>query len=301
MKKDTLFELYDNIHDSDKEITDSLFKLSELNNESENIFLEFAKLNLVDKNNIDFYIDISECVGSIYDLEERITLFNDLYEVLSYDYISCSDEEDYEYILDSIIQIMDFDELNMFEIYDESDLGYYRSLITKEFLRGLKNISKVDKNKIYDHDFQEIIDSFKLMLYDLRNSRSINPESSMDQICLERIRKFVDVISDKKIYELDDEKYIAVLQTAKAITDVEELDKIKKIIKISSGLPTEQFKNIIDYNCSCVSELTIERINEAVGLKREYNPLERKTIIERKGKKKEKESDIVKKVLKPLD
>lgn len=300
MKKDTLCELYDNIEGS-KEITDSLLKLSELNNESENIFLEFSRLGLVDKDNIDFYIDISECVGSVYDTEERIALFNDLYEVLSLEYILCCDDEDYEYILDSIIQVLDFEELNVFEIYDESDLGYYRSLIARELLRALKNISKVDKNKVYDHDFQEIIDSFKLMLYDLRNSRSKDPEDEIDKVALDRIRKFVDVVTDTKIYELDDEKYIASLQTAKAITDIEELDKIKKIIKISSGLPTDQFKNIIDYNCSCISELTIERVNEAVGLKREYNPLERKTIIKRKGKKTENESDIVKKVLKPLD
>ena len=299
MKKDTLYEIYSLLKDDTTKITDSLYKLMLLNNSSEEAFLKFCKNNIIDEENFDYFINISECLNEIESSEIRNDLTNLIIDVASDDYIVNND--DYEYILESIIILLDFEYIKEFEMYEDYEIDYYKSSILSEYIRFLKNIRYVDMDKVYEHDMAEIIDSYRMMLGDLSNTTSTNNDISLNQMYLDRIKYFIDIISDKDIYEMDDDKFLSMLNVIKSTENIEELKYLKNIIKINRKKKAIDFINEIDNTATDVNELTIARITDEIGLKRKYDPEKEETIIKRSVNNPNKELNIVKKVLKPLD
>ena len=178
---------------------------------------------------------------------------------------------------------------------------YYKSIVLSEFIRFLQNMKKIDINKVYDHDMEEIIDAYRMMLGNLYSTTTNNNEISLNQKYIDKIRYFVDIISDKDIYEMDDDKFISMLNVIKTTENIEELKYLKNIIKINRKKDTLDFKNEIDNSASDVNELTISRIINQIGLKRKYDSEKNETLITRTINNPKKELDIAKKVLKPLD
>lgn len=299
MKKDTLYEIYSLLKDDTTKITDSLYKLMLLNSYSEEIFLKFCKNKSINKDTFDYFINISECLDEIEDKIIKDDLTNLIIDISNDDYIV--NNSDYDYILESIIFLFDFEYINSFDMYENYEIDYYKSTIISEFIRFLQSMKKIDLDKLYEHDMAEIIDSYRMMLGDLSNTTSTNNDISLNQMYLDRIKYFIDIISDKDIYEMDDDKFLSMLNVIKSTENIEELKYLKNIIKINRKKKAIDFINEIDNTATDVNELTIARITDEIGLKRKYDPEKEETIIKRSVNNPNKELNIVKKVLKPLD
>ena len=270
-----------------------------LNSYSEEIFLKFCKNKSINKDTFDYFINISECLDEIEDKVIKDDLTNLIIDISNDDYIV--NNSDYDYILESIIFLFDFEYINSFDMYENYEIDYYKSTIISEFIRFLQSMKKIDLDKLYEHDMAEIIDSYRMMLGDLSNTTSNNNDISLNQMYLDRIKYFIDIISDKDIYEMDDDKFLSMLNVIKSTENIEELKYLKNIIKINRKKKAIDFINEIDNTATDVNELTIARITDEIGLKRKYDPEKEETIIKRSVNNPNKELNIVKKVLKPLD
>ena len=321
MKKSTLYEIYNVLNKDTTTVTDSLYKLMLLNSTSEDIFLEFCKSNSVNSDTFDYFINISECLDDIGDDDIRRELTDLIIDISNDDYIINND--DYDYILENIIFLLDFEYVEAFEIYENYELDYYKSIILKEFIRFMQTMKNIDINSIYNHDTGEIIDAYRMVLGGLPCTTTNDNDKSLNQMYIDRIRYFIDIISDKDIYEIDDDKFTCMLNVVKSTENIEELRYLKNIIKINRTRDINEFRDIVDDKSNDVNETTIERITSKVGLKKEILKKEKsmldKTLEFLHIKKKEKEDeeiqlnvtrkvndpkkelDIVKKVLKPLD
>jgi len=296
MKKDTLYEIYSILNNDTQHITDSLYKLMILGNDSEKIFLDFCKKGIVNEYTFDILLNISECLGEFENKYEQNDLKELIINMCSRDYIL--DNNDFDYILENLIFLLDFEYIKEFEMYENVEADYYRSQIIKEFIRIFDNMKNVDCNKIYSHSTEEIIDSYRMVVGDLKDTTTTDMSMTMNDMFLNRIHYYVDIISDKNIYELDDDKYVSVLNVVKSIQSLEELKSIKNKIKINRMHNTIDFIKIIDDYSSDLNELTIARITDEIGLKRKYDSKKQETIINRTVNNPSKELNIVKKVLK---
>lgn len=299
MKKDTLYEIYDLLKDDTTKITDSLFKLMLLNSGSEETFLKFCKNKSINEDTFDYFINISECLEDINDKKIKDDLVNKIIDISNDDFIV--NNYDYEYILESIIFFLDFEYIKEFDIYEDYEMDYYKSIVLSEFIRFLQSMKKMDIDKVYNHDIGEIIDSYRMMLGSLYSTNSKNNELSINQMYLDRIKYFIDIISDKDIYEMNDNKFVCMLNVIKMTENIEELKYLKNIIKINRKKDDLDFINEIDNSSSDFNELTIARITDEIGLKRKYDSKKQETIITRTIKDPNEELNIVKKILKPLD
>ena len=73
MKKDSLYEIYSILKYDTQLITDSLYKLMSLNNNSERLFIDFCKGNVVFDYTFDLFLNISNLLGdfsSVYNQDE---------------------------------------------------------------------------------------------------------------------------------------------------------------------------------------------------------------------------------------
>ena len=302
MKKETLLNIY-KLLDTDL-TTNSLYKLMSLCDESEEFFLEFCKNDLVTKQNFDIFIDISKCLSEL-DMDDKEILLYRIIEVCKDDYIMCNC--DYSYILETFPHIFEFEVMDAFYITTQEELTYYIVFLTEEFIRFLKSQKNIDMNKVYDNDMCFIIDNFKTLLEDLiyTTSNEVNPK--INDIRKQRVKLFIDIISNKDIYEMDKEKFECAVEVVREIKNVDELKKIKNQIKINGNAPADTYIDIIDNFSSDVNEITINRLQK--NLQNEeivpINLLEKMLFKQKKKKintrKKEEDIDIVRKILKPLD
>ena len=302
MKKESLMNIYE-ILDTDL-VTNSLYKLISLCNESENFFLEFCKRNLVTKENLSIFIDISNCLSEL-DMYNKNTLMHHIIEVCTDDYIVCNC--DYNYILETFVELFDFEIMEVFYVTSEEEMSYYKVFLIEEFIRFLNSQKNIDINKLYDNDMCFIVDNFKILLGDLINTESNELNPNMNDINVTRVKTFVDIISNKDIYEMGKEKYECTVAVAREVQNIDELKRIKNYIKINRGLDNDDFLEKIDEFSSNVNEVTINRLEDDLS-KEEIIPLNlfEKIIAKYKMKKikprnKEEELNIIKKVLKPLD
>ena len=296
MRKETLYEIYDSV-DEVMLITNNLEKLSRLSNKTGDIFLSFCKNNLVDRRSIRNILNL--CSDIEYSLlgYETDSVVNSINEVLIDDYVM--NDTDYNYLMDNYSILLQNSVDYLFYVEDEEELAYYKALTILEFNRFLKNFKNYDMSKIYTHDLCEIIDTYNNVLEDLPNTKSNNPNIDYNEMLVKRLQYFIDIISDKDIYELDDAKYKEVLYVASKTANIEDLKLLKNTIKLNRTLDNKEFKPVIDSNDSDFNNVTIDLIYDALGANKLKLKRPKKTILLRNFYDEEKEREIIKKVLKP--
>ena len=315
MKKDFLLMLYEQLPNNTFNITNSLQKIKELKGNSENIFYSLCMDNIAlielyngqvdtdeeisdisNTNLLEKIIFLSESIGGIDDEEERNNVYISVNNLLNNEKITSN--IDLNEILDTVLYLLDMQSYDLFDCNSDEDVEYYKSFITKEYLRFINSIPNVDINKLYDHQVEEIRDSYFYLIDDLRNSDSYNQALTFNEVKANRISYFIDIISDKEIYELDDDKFLSVLDIIKEITNIEELKKIKKVIKFYKILDKNKFDSVIDNYSNELNDCTINRILKDIKYKVVHDDEKNTAYIYRKSNDPKKELDIVKKVLK---
>ena len=162
------------------------------------------------------------------------------------------------------------------------------------FIKGLCKCSKYDIDKLYSHDMNFIIENMFNVLEDLNRTTCDKFEDSNSAL-LKRIELFLDIIFDKNIYELDDNKYRVVLDIASTIEDNNDLSKIKSKALICRNLDNDDFIEALDDSVKELTKTTVNRLYKKLNIK-SINDDEKNTI-ERKYDNEEEELEIIKMVL----
>ena len=293
MKKITLYEIYDCALDVEL-ITNKLCDLEGLNNEAGDIFLSFVKNGLVNEDTIDNFIILAEDIESCEFEEDTDIIVNMINETLMNDYIN--NDTDYKRIIENYSVLLENVMIDDFMINTENDINYYKIFIIEQFNRIFINLKNDNIDKLYIHNISDMIDSYNEVITDLSNTYS-NNYINHNEMLEKRIKYFVDIMSNKDIFELDDMKYSAVVNAASRTSNIEQLKVLKGIIRFNKDLELEELINKIDENTSELNAITIGKILMELKITVLENEDERTYL--RNNVDSEKEREIIKKILKP--
>ena len=298
MKKETLYEIYDCMDDV-MLITNNLMGLSKLSNKAGEIFLSFCKNGLINRKSMRRFVDLSRdieysCLGM-----ETYDVVNSINEVMVDDYVK--NDVDYKYLIDNYSVLLMFEIENSFIIESEDEFSYYRAFLVTEFNRLFKNMKDYPMENLYTHDLCEIIDAYNHILEDLPNTTTNDLNMDNNSMLMKRIQYFIDIISDKAIYELDDVRFSTMLEVASTTTNIEDLKLLKNNIKLNRILDIAKFADAIDNESSDVNAVTVGLIHGSLGAREVDVKSVGKKILLRSFVDSEKEREIIKKVLKPED
>ena len=295
MRKDTLYDIYDSALDVEL-ITNKLYYLEKLNSNAGRIFLSFVKNGLIDEETIDSFMELAQDID-LCDMDKgnEEDLVNMINNTLMNDYVNSDD--DFQCIVDNYSVLLDNQTIDSFFLDTEDEVNYYKLFIVRQFNRILSALGNENLEKLYIHDMCNIMNSYKEMLDDLKNTTSISNKDYNEKLKT-RIKYFVDILSDQDIFELDDEKYSAIISVASKITNIEKLKLLKGIIKFNKNLDYSEFINVIDIDEAELSVTTINRILKEAKIEKIKGKNDM-TIYLRRVDDPEKERNIIKKVLKP--
>ena len=296
MRKITLYEIYDCIDDVQL-ITNNLMGLDKLSNKAGEIFLSFCKNVIVNKKSIKLYVDLSRdieysCLGY-----ETYDVVNSINEVIIDDYVK--NDTDYKYLIENYSVIMMYEVENSFIIESEDEYSYYKAFLITEFNKLFKNMKNYPMESLYTHDLCEIIDSYNHILEDLPNTTTNDLNMDNNNMLIKRIQYFIDIVSDKTIYELDDIRFSTMLEIASNTTNIEDLKLLKSKIKLNRILDISAFADAIDDEESDFNAVTVGLIHGSLGAREMDVKSVGKKILLRSFVDSEKEREIIKKVLKP--
>lgn len=292
MKKSTLLKIYKELGMTEC-LTNYLYKLSDLKGDAEYIFLDFCKKykSMINEENIEYIMQLSSSLCSIDILEYRRKLIDSIDDMLDDDYINSN--VDFDKLLENIIYILTIDVSTTFECEGKEDFDYYMTEILCKFIKGLCDCSKNVKEKLYSHDMKSIIENFFEVLEDLNRTVGDSFEDSNSNI-LKRIQLYLDIIFDKNIFEMNEKKYMTVVDIAKTIEDNNSLSKLKPKALIIRNLDDEEFIDALDDNVEELTETTINRIYGKLKIKNIYDNDSNTTV----GTDKEiNEFDVINKIL----
>ena len=296
MRKITLYEIYDCIDDVEL-ITNNLMALSKLSNKTGEIFLSFCKNGLVNKNSIKRFVDLSRDIEYSFLGVETYDVVNSINEVLMDDYVK--NDIDYKYLIESYSVLLMQELDDSFVIETEEEFAYYKSFVITEFNRVLKEFKNYSMDNIYKHDLCEIIDAYEHVLEDLSNTTTTNPNIDDNSMLAKRIQYFIDIVTDKAIYELDDVRFSSILEIASMTTNIENLKLLRNKVKLNRVLDIKEFADTIDDESSDLNAVTIGLIHGSIGAQQVKMKNINKEILLRSFVDSEKEREIIKKVLKP--
>ena len=293
MKKSTVLKIYKELNMTEC-ITDYLYKLVDLKGDAEYIFLDFCTKHkdIIDEDNIEYLMTLSSSLCTVEVLSLRKKLIDNIDTMLENEIITSSD--DLGVILENIIYILTIDVSTAFSCEGKEEFDYYMTEILCNFIKGLCKCSKYDIDKLYSHDMNFIIANIFNVLEDLNRTTCDKFEDSNSAL-LKRIELFLDIIFDKNIYELDDNRYRVVLDIASTIEDNNDLSKIKSKALICRNLDDDDFIEALDDSVKELTETTVNRLYKKLNIK-SINDDEKNTI-ERKYDNEEEELEIIKMVL----
>ena len=161
MKKDILYEIYDALEDNNVNVlTILLFKLKNVKGKAEDLLYDLVinHRELFNANTTDTFIDLCTYIGSmgndIY-IEDIMSHFK---ELLDNDVITSSVE--FPYLLNGILKSLSYNYETIFCYFIEDGVNKYRVEVTNYLIDAFNSLKKVDIDKVYKHNFIDILDSF---------------------------------------------------------------------------------------------------------------------------------------------
>ena len=304
MKKDILYEIYDALEDNNVNVlTILLFKLKNVKGKAEDLLYDLVinHRELFNANTTDTFIDLCTYIGSMENdiyIEDIMSHFK---ELLDNDIVTSSVE--FPYLLNGILKSLSYNYETIFCYFIEDGVNKYRVEVTNYLIDAFNSLKKVDIDKVYKHNFIDILDSFFTLIEDLDNTKEENnmfdDDNSKNNLYLKRIRQFCEIVSNKTIYELSDNKYKCILQTMECITDTKKMNELKAKAIFNKKRRLTNFINIMDECSDELTNVTIKKIYDEIGVKIGHNYDEDYVTIEVPKKSNKDNKNIVKKILKP--
>lgn len=294
MSKNELYELYKTLNVSNEEITSTLETMMALKGIDSHLFYLTCINNsdvLTDDNFYDvFKVFLNLCYFNyIFSKQKFYDIFN---EFIDKEYITSS--EDFNDILTTIEKILNFPIFNVIYIRREESDFYILEFIKYYFELLYRNQNYYEN--IYKHDFSFLSQKYFDLIEDLANTKIIDKEDFNNSI-LERIKLFVDIATDNRIFNLNDTKYNSVIEVATSINNLSELMRFKNKIKIlSNNMSDFEFRKLIESYTSELNSNTISIIFDELQIQIREDNNGKKELIESDFSL-EEQDDILRKIL----
>lgn len=294
MNKNELYELYRTLNVSNEEITCVLEKMIELKGIDSHLFY-ITCINNSDVITDDNFYNIFKIFLNLCYFNDRSSkqkFCNIFDEFISKDYITSS--ESFVDILTTIEKILNFPIFNVIYIEREESDFYILELIKYYF--DLLSRNQYDYENIYKHDFSFLSSKYYELIEDLANTEIIDTDDFNNSI-LERVKLFVDIATNSRIFNLDDTKYESVIEVATSINSLSELIRFKNKIKIlSNDMSDFEFRKLIENYTSELNPNTIKIIFDELEMQIKKGTNGKKELIESDFSL-EEQDEILRKIL----
>lgn len=276
MKKENLLGLINKLKDLSVCIVGNIYELKYLNGEVEEKFLDFCDRykNVINDQNFNSLIKIFNYLSEIEELDDQNDLFEILEDLFDNDYITSS--ESFNYIVKKILLIFDvtiadlIDELDFLN-YDDISIKYNDYIITifSNYVKLFSKLGDIPYANMFNQDLEKVSDSYFELIYDLANTKGFKDETIYD-LAVKRIVYFSDLMSDEKIYSLDPDKYLVVLNVVSSLRNVQMLSRLKNNINcLENSLSYEDFVEKVENLNEDISENTINVLCSKLGIIKE--------------------------------
>lgn len=276
MKKENLLGLINKLKDLSVCIVGNIYELKYLNGEVEERFLDFCDRhkNVINDQNFNSLIKIFNYLSEIEELDDQNDLFEILEDLFDNDYITSS--ESFNYIVKKILLIFDvtiadlIDELDLLN-YNDISIKYNDYIITifSNYVKLFSKLGNIPYTNMFNQDLEKVSDSYFELIYDLANTKGFKDETIYD-LAVKRIMYFSDLMSDEKIYSLDPDKYLVILNVVSSLRNVQMLSRLKNNINcLENSLSYEDFGEKVENLNEDISENTINVLCSKLGIIKE--------------------------------
>lgn len=254
MKKSTVIKLYNEFEDKEL-IINSMPRMINIKGNAEDIFykLSTSHKDIIDMDLLDDIIGMSVFASKIEDSVQRERLLNNIDDLFENDYITS--RWDFNVILENILNIMSKNFEAGFDFYDEEEQRYYLSEIVNEIIKALFKTMYYDNDKLYIHDMNTIFKYLYSVLEDGENTAIENDDINID--IMNRIKIFLDIVFNKDIYGMCEEKYSVILDIASTISDNNDLSKFKRKVLFFRNLDIQEFIENIEDSVNILTDTSI--------------------------------------------
>ena len=276
MKKENLLVLINKLKDLSVCIVGNIYELKYLNGEVEERFLDFCDRhkNVINDQNFNSLIKIFNYLSEIEELDDQNDLFEILEDLFDNDYITSS--ESFNYIVKKILLIFDVTIADLIEKldflnYDDISIKYNDYIITifSNYIKLFSKLGNIPYANMFNQDLEKVSDSYFELIYDLANTKGFKDETIYD-LAVKRIVYFSDLMSDEKIYSLDPDKYLVVLNVVSSLRNVQMLSRLKNNINyLGNSLSYEDFVEKVENLNEDISENTINVLCSKLGIIKE--------------------------------
>lgn len=276
MKKENLLGLINKLKDLSVCIVGNIYELKYLNGEVEERFLDFCDRhkNVINDQNFNSLIKIFNYLSEIEELDDQNDLFEILEDLFDNDYITSS--ESFNYIVKKILLIFDVTIADLIEKldflnYDDISIKYNDYIITifSNYIKLFSKLGNIPYANMFNQDLEKVSDSYFELIYDLANTKGFKDETIYD-LAVKRIVYFSDLMSDEKIYSLDPDKYLVVLNVVSSLRNVQMLSRLKNNINcLGNSLSYEDFVEKVENLNEDISENTINVLCSKLGIIKE--------------------------------
>ena len=298
MRKDTVYKIYE-LLDDPQIVTDNLKELLILDNRSGETLYELIKANkyIVDGNNIKELIDLSYSINTIESVQSKKQLTENIKEMFINDYV-CNDSN-FNEAISTINYLLNYEYWEDFDLEENSDLDFYKTLTVNNLISIITSISNVDIDNIYSHNLSFILDNYAKLIHDIKQTETSNKDLTNNDMKIKRIEYYTNILSNSDIILLNNKKFNSLVKIAGSICNIERLKKFENIVLFNRTKSNSEFEEEIDNYCDELTGITIDRINKKLKIQKVYDEEKDVMLYMRSNYDDEYELNLVKKILKP--
>lgn len=245
MKKTDLYNIYLKLDDCKETITKLLSKIQFLKGEEAILFNKICMnySEYINEYNLEAILDMCLSLKQLCNINNSKIVADEIYDTLSNE--DLLENEWFITYIDNITDIIR-DKI-VFSSFEDS-LTIEPDDYTIEIIINLSNLFKYSNEKKEldnDQDYYSIMECYKYVLNDLKYTEANNGENDNYQR-LQRIENFVKIVTNSKVMDLSESKYMAVLDVASSINDNKKLLKLNAMLKSDAFLNSHNFKEKIE-------------------------------------------------------
>lgn len=272
MKKDNLLFLCNNLSNISMKIMTSLTMLKNLNKNVENDFIDFCvkHKDIMDEDIYDRTLQLFLNISYIIPDNTKQEIYELLSELYENEYITSS--EDFNIILECLIEISIIPLAEIVDIYSLSESGYDIDNITfdilKIYINQFNDIKNLSYDKMYSQNISKINENFLTVLYDLNNTECDITEDLYSSY-FNRISSYIQIIRNPEIYSMSPKRYEAFCESASYIRSSKELNKFYKRVKLlNKKMSCSEFSKKIEELNDEVNDNFISLLHKNLGIKK---------------------------------
>ena len=299
MKKEIMYNIYNLIKED--YIINDLRDFILLSDSASEFLLDILKIckDKIEENNLKEFIDLSYSIDYISDFELKNDVKIKVKEMLLSDYIR--NDSNLCEMIDTINYLLTYDYWESFDFYEKEEMSFYMHFLVSNLIEIIKSIlnEKVDMDKLYVHNMAFVLNSYTDVLHNINRTESSNKDLTENDIKINRLKYFKNILSNNDIIELNNNKYNAVVKIASSINNIEKLKKFENIVVFNKLRSNSDFERILDDYTDDLNDVTINRIYKKLGVTSIENKEKDQIEYYKKNMSDEMEDKIMKKILKP--